>query len=198
MINVYNFTGQDEEKCRMEAYEQLDVYENEIITKVYQEEDSYKMYVVKKSEIEEFISKFLSDITSKMGLNVRINIFEDENIFNVKMNSKNNSILIGKEGRTLTSLQLLVRQAIRNITKMNIKVNLDVSNYKSKQEKNFEQEIKKIINEVMTSKVDTTLDPMNSYQRRIVHTVASNYYNIETESIGEEPNRRTVIKYVEK
>ncbi len=198
MINVYNFTGQDEEKCRMEAYEQLDVYENEIITKVYQEEDSYKMDVVKKSEIEEFISKFLSDITSKMGLNVRINIFEDENIFNVKMNSKNNSILIGKEGRTLTSLQLLVRQAIRNITKMNIKVNLDVSNYKSKQEKNFEQEIKKIINEVMTSKVDTTLDPMNSYQRRIVHTVASNYYNIETESIGEEPNRRTVIKYVEK
>ena len=45
MINVYNFTGQDEEKCRMEAYEQLDVYENEIITKVYQEEDSYKKFI---------------------------------------------------------------------------------------------------------------------------------------------------------
>ena len=198
MINVYNFEGNSEESCRMEAYEKLDVYENEIITKSYQEENLYKMDVIKKSEVEEFINNFLYDITSKMGLNVKISIYEDDNIYSVKMNSKNNAILIGKEGRTLTSLQLLVRQALRNITKMNIKVNLDVSNYKSKQEKSFEQEIKRVINDVMTSKVDTTLDPMNSYQRRIVHTVASNYYNIETESIGEEPNRKTVIKYVEK
>ena len=198
MIKVYNFESKDEEQCRMDIYDKLDVYDNEIITKQYEEDGKFKIDVVKKSELETFIYDFLTDITSKMGLSVKIEVNEDENIFNVKMNSKKNAILIGKEGKTLTSLQTIIRQTLKNITKFNIKVNLDVSNYKTKQDDHFAREIKKIINDVLTSKVDTTLDPMNSYQRRIVHTVASNYYNIETESIGEEPNRQTVIKYIEK
>lgn len=198
MIKVYSYEGTNEEECRMKCYDELDVYDNEIITKEYEEDNLYKIDVVKKSEVESFIEDFLTDITNKMNIQTRISIMEDDDIYNVKLNSKKNAILIGKEGRTLTALQVLLRQVIRNMCKMNIKVNLDVSNYKSRQDKNFEYEIKQIINEVMKTKVDTTLDPMNSYKRRIVHTIASNYYNIETESIGEEPNRQTIIKYVEK
>ncbi len=198
MIKVYSYEGTNEEECRMKCYDELDVYDNEIITKEYEEDNLYKIDVVKKSEVESFIEEFLTDITNKMNIQTRISIMEDDDIYNVKLNSKKNAILIGKDGRTLTALQVLLRQVIRNMCKMNIKVNLDVSNYKSRQDKNFEYEIKQIINEVMKTKVDTTLDPMNSYKRRIVHTIASNYYNIETESIGEEPNRQTIIKYVEK
>ena len=198
MIKVYSYEGTNEEECRMKCYDELDVYDNEIITKEYEEDNLYKIDVVKKSEVESFIEEFLTDITNKMNIQTRISIMEDDDIYNVKLNSKKNAILIGKDGRTLTALQVILRQVIRNMCKMNIKVNLDVSNYKSRQDKNFEYEIKQIINEVMKTKVDTTLDPMNSYKRRIVHTIASNYYNIETESIGEEPNRQTIIKYVEK
>lgn len=198
MINVYSYEGKNEEECRMACYDKLDVYDNEIITKEEKENDLFKMDVVKKSEIEEYIFNFLKTIINQMGVSVRIHIDEEDGIYNVKLNSKNNAILIGKDGRTMSALQLLLRQSIRNICNFNIKVNLDVSNYKSKIDKHFETEIKQIINEVMQSKVDTTLDPMNSYKRRLVHTIASNYYNIETESIGEEPNRQTVIKYVEK
>ena len=79
----------------------------------------------------------------------------------------------------------------------NIKVNIDISNYKQRKEHLFENDIKSIINEVLTSKTDTTLEPMNSYKRRIVHNVANNYYNIETKSDGEEPNRCVTIKYIE-
>lgn len=198
MIKVYSFEGKNEEECRMKCYDELDVYDNEIITKEYEEEDLYKMDVIKKSEVEDFINSYLKEVTEQMNIPTRISIMEDEGIYNVKLNSKKNAILIGKDGRTLSSLQVLLRQTIRNMCHINIKVNLDVSNYKSRQDKNFEYEVKQIINEVMKTKVDTTLDPMNSYKRRIVHTIASNYYNIETESIGEEPNRQTVIKYVEK
>jgi spoIIIJ-associated protein len=198
MIKVYSYEGTNEEECRMKCYDELDVYDNEIITKEYEEDNLYKIDVVKKSEVESFIEEFLTDITNKMNIQTRISIMEDDDIYNVKLNSKKNAILIGKDGRTLNALQVILRQVIRNMCKMNIKVNLDVSNYKSRQDKNFEYEIKQIINEVMKTKVDTTLDPMNSYKRRIVHTIASNYYNIETESIGEEPNRQTIIKYVEK
>ena len=79
----------------------------------------------------------------------------------------------------------------------NLKINLDVSNYKLRKQQLFEQDVKKIINEVLSTKLSTKLDPMNSYQRRIVHNVANNYYNIETESIGEEPNRYVTIKYID-
>ena len=80
---------------------------------------------------------------------------------------------------------------------MDIKINIDASNYKKKKEEYFEREIKKIAKEVLKTKIDTKLDPMNSYNRRIVHSIVSNFKNLKTESIGEEPNRYTIIKYVE-
>ena len=106
-------------------------------------------------------------------------------------------ILIGKDGKNMSSLQLLMRQTLRSKTNFNIKVNIDISNYKQRKEHLFEKDIKEIISEVLTTKTDTTLEPMNSYKRRIVHNVASNYYNIETKSDGEEPNRCVTIKYIE-
>lgn len=198
MIKVYKFEDKDEESCRLKCLEELDVYNNEIITKEYEEQEKYKMEVVKKEDIKEYINTFLTEVTSKIGLSIKLEIQEYEEVFTVKMYSNNNPILIGKEGRTLNSLQILLRQALSNQIKFNIKINLDASNYKVKQEKYFEKDIKNIINEVMKTKIEVKLDPMNSYKRRIVHSIASEYYNIETESYGEDPERYVVIRYVEK
>ena len=198
MIKVYKFESDTEENCRLKCLEELDVYNNEILTKEYEENDIFNMEVVKKDDIKEFIREFLIKITTEMGINTKIEINEDEDVFSVKMFSDNNAILIGKDGRTLKSLQVLLRQVISNNIKFNIKINLDASNYKVKQERFFEKDIKNIINEVMKSKDEVKLDSMNSYKRRIVHSVASEYYNIETESFGEEPERYVVIRYVEK
>lgn len=198
MVKVYKFESDTEENCRIKCLEELDVYNNEILTKDYEEENTYHMEVVKKSDVEEYINEFLTKTTTDMGVNARIEISEEDGVFTAKMFSNNNSILIGKDGRTLKSLQVLLRQALSNQIKFNVKVNLDASNYKIKRERFFEKDIKNIINDVMKSKDEVKLDPMNSYQRRIVHSVASEYYNIETESFGEEPERYVVIRYVEK
>ena len=198
MVKVYKFESDTEENCRIKCLEELDVYNNEILTKEYEEENTYHMEVVKKSDVEEYINEFLTKTTTDMGVKARIEITEEDGIFTAKMFSNNNPILIGKEGRTLKSLQVLLRQALSNQIKFNVKVNLDASNYKVKRERFFEKNIKNIINDVMKSKDEVKLDPMNSYQRRIVHSVASEYYNIETESFGEEPERYVVIRYVEK
>ena len=80
---------------------------------------------------------------------------------------------------------------------IDVKINIDASNYKKKKEENFEREMKKIIKDVQNTHIEVKLDPMNSYNRRIVHNLASKFKNIKTESIGEEPNRYTVIKYEE-
>ena len=198
MVQVYKFESDTEENCRLKCLDELDVYNNEILSKEYEENDLYHMEVVKKDDIKEYIREFLTKTTTEMGVNAKIEINEDEEVFSVKMFSDNNAILIGKDGRTLKSLQVLLRQVLSNNIKFNIKVNLDASNYKVKQERFFEKDIKNIINDVMKSKDEVKLDPMNSYKRRIVHSVASEYYNIETESFGEEPERYVVIRYVEK
>ena len=198
MIEVFKFEDETEEQCRLKCLDELDVYNNEILTKEYEEDNKYKMEVVKKDDIKKYIKEYLEKITTEMGLETKFEINEDEEVFSVKMFSNNNPILIGKDGRTLTSLQMLIRQSISNQIKFNIKINLDASNYKVKKEKFFERDIKNIINDVMKSKDEIKLDPMNSYKRRIVHSIASEYYNIETESFGEEPERYVVIRYVEK
>lgn len=198
MIQIYKFESDTEENCRLKCLDELDVYNNEILTKEYEENDKYNMEVVKKEEIKEFIKSYLKEVTKNMGLDTKIEINEEEDVFNVRMFSNNNPILIGKEGRTLTSLQNLIRQSLSNKIKFNVKVNLDASNYKVKKEKFFERDIKNIINEVMKTKDEIKLDPMNSYKRRIVHNIASEYYNIESESFGEDPERYVVIRYVEK
>ena len=198
MIEVFKYVDETEEQCRLKCLDELDVYNNEILTKEYEEDGQYKMEVVKKEDVKNYIKSFLEKITTEMGLETRFEINEDEDVFSVKMFSNNNPILIGKDGRTLTSLQSLIRQSISNQIKFNVKINLDASNYKIKKERFFEKDIKNIINDVMKSKDEIKLDPMNSYKRRIVHSIASEYYNIETESFGEEPERYVVIRYVEK
>ena len=198
MINVYKFESETEDECRLKCLDELDVYNNEILTHEISEDNLFKMEVVKKEEVKEFIKSYLEKVTNEMGINTKFEINEDEDVFTVKMFSDNNAILIGKDGRTLKSLQNLLRQTISNQIKFNIKINLDASNYRIKRERFFEKDIKKIINDVMKSKDEVKLDPMNSYNRRIVHSIASEYYNIETESFGEEPERYVVIRYVEK
>ena len=197
MINVYNFEDINEEKCRMKCLEELDVYDDEIITRDYEEDGTYHMEVIKVDDIKSYVKEYLTTLLSKMNIKSNAIVDVDDKIFTVKIKSNDNRVLIGKDGKNLSAIQFMIRQVVRNITKFNIKINLDISNYREKKEKFFESDIKKIINEVLSSKTDTKLDPMNSYQRRLVHNVANNYYNIETESIGEEPNRCVTIKYVE-
>ena len=196
MINVYKYEAANEDDCYEKCIEELDVYRSEIIIESEELEDSYKMTVVKKEDIINFIKEYVKTIGSKMNLDIKLEVRESDDIFSVTMVSNNNPILIGKDGRTINSLQLLMRQSLQNQTGMAIKVNLDASNYKAKKVKKFEFEIKNIVREVQKTKTDAKLDPMNSYQRRIVHALISNCSNVETESVGEEPNRCVVIKYV--
>ena len=196
MINVYKYEAANEDDCYEKCIEELDVYRSEIIIEAEETEESYKMTVVKKEDITNFIKEYIKTIGSKMNLDIKLEVRESDDIFSITMVSNNNPILIGKDGRTINSLQLLMRQALQNQTGMAIKVNLDASNYKAKKVKKFEFEIKNIVREVQKTKTDAKLDPMNSYQRRIVHALISNFSNVETESVGEEPNRCVVIKYV--
>ena len=93
------------------------------------------------------------------------------------------------------AILIIINLIILLILFSNIKVIVDASDYRNNKQRNFEREIKKIAKEVLKTRVEAKLDPMNSYNRRIVHSLLADYENIETESFGETPNRYVVIRY---
>lgn len=205
MLKTHSYEDKTYENALKKCLSELNVTENEIFIKKTEKEgklfQSKKVYltVLTKEEIKNYIKEFIKTVTTNMNINVELEIREEDGIFNVAMMSDNNAILIGKEGRTLNALQLLLRQSLQINTNIDstIKVNLDAGNYKAKKIKNFEYEMRKIIKEVESSKVDASLDPMNSYQRRIIHNLANEFSHITTQSDGEGKERHVVIKYKE-
>jgi Predicted RNA-binding protein len=195
MINVYKYEATDEDACYEKCIEDLDVYSSDILVKADETEDNYQMKVIKKEDIISYIKEYIKEVGKRMDIDINMEVRNDDDIFNITMASSNNPILIGKDGRTINSLQLLIRQSISNQTGFSVKVNLDASNYKAKKTKRFEYEIKSIVRDVQRTRTSAKLDPMNSYQRRIVHSLIGEYSNISTESVGEEPDRCVVIKY---
>lgn len=203
MLNTHNYEDKTYENALKKCLSELNVTENDLFIKKTEKEgklfQSKKVVltVLTKEEVKNYIKEFIKTITTNMNINVELEIKEEDGIFNVAMMSDSNAILIGKEGRTLNALQVLLRQSLQINSDFVIKVNLDAGNYKAKKIRNFEYEMKKIIKEVESSKVDASLDPMNSYQRRIVHNLANEFSHITTKSDGEGKERHVVIKYKE-
>ena len=142
-------------------------------------------------------SLYSEEFSSTIGISIESEILYNNESFNITLVTSNNSLLIGKEGKNLQALQNIIRQSLKVKTGINIKVNIDISNYKQKKLNNLENEIKKIAKEVLKTKVDVSLDPMNSYERRCIHSLISEYENLTTESVGEGKERHIIIKYIE-
>lgn len=198
-MDKYIYEGKTLEEAINNACEDLKVTPENIIYNIIEEKNSLlkktvKIEVIIINEIIDYIKDLIVVITSYMNLKVNLEVRRrDDNIL-IKIFSNNNGILIGKNGKTISALQNVIKQIIYTRTSHNLHIILDVENYKENRSKNIEYLAKKIAREVAQTKVEVKMDCMNSYERRIVHsTLAENKY-VYTESIGEEPNRCVVIK----
>src|SRR5690606_3882923 len=108
--------------------------------------------------------------------------------------SQFNPLLIGNRGRTIEALQTLVRQVISKYSDEHLICTVDVGGYKEKRKLQLEILATKTAKEVARTKIEAKLDPMNSYERRIIHAKLADWRDVYTESVGEEPNRSVVIK----
>ncbi len=202
-MELKKYEGKNKEEILKKILKELNCNQNDLFLKSEFIEgklfksSKYIVSVVTKKEIIEYISEYIQNLSRCMKINIESEILESEDIFKVTLVSDQNAILIGKEGRTLNSIQLLLKQSIKNKIGLSLKINVDVANYKVKKLKNIEYEVKKIIKEVQSTKITAALDPMNSYERRFVHNLVSEYKNLTTESIGEGRDRRVTIKYKE-
>lgn len=203
MINVLKYEGKEKEEINEKVINELNCDLDELyITYEFIEgklfkSSKYIASVIKKQDIINFINETIKKIGNYMNIVIDTEILVTDNIYSITLVSNNNAILIGKDGKTLNALQTLVRQIVKANTNINIKINLDVANYKVKKMKNIERIAREVAKEVINTKVTVALDPMNSYERRLVHTIIDEYKELTTESVGEGINRHITIKYKE-
>ena len=204
MLMLYKYEGKSEEEvinnCLDDLNEEL---ENLYINKY--EEEAGKLFkskkviieVLKKDDVITYVKNYINEFGEKFNITIQSEVKLIDDIINIVLVSDNNPILIGKEGRTLEAIQVLLRQSVNSATRKSFKIHIDASNYKAKKQKNLEYEIKKIAKEVLKTKVEAKLDPMNSYDRRCVHNVVAKFENLQSTSYGENPERYVVISYKE-
>ena len=202
-MKIYTYEGKNLEELTLQALKELNVKEEEMLTSVKEEtvgllkKKKYTLTVVLKSDVLAFSKEYLKTLVEGMGLSVNFETLRKDNYLKVILHPDNTSILIGKEGRTLSSIQNVLRAVLTKETGMHINIILDVENYKEKSQKHIERLAKNLAKEVQKTKEPVRMDSMNSYERRLIHEVLKDFKGITTESEGEEPNRAVVIKPVE-
>lgn len=150
----------------------------------------------KKYTVEDHIRNFLSQVFDAMGLEVEILInasAEEENVYDVELKGAEMGVLIGKRGQTLDSLQYLTNLAINKHSDTYTRVKLDTEDYRKRRKDTLENLAKNIAYKVKRTKKAVSLEPMNPFERRVIHSALQNDRYVSTHSEGDEPYRHVVI-----
>ena len=200
-MEEHKYQGKTKEEAIQNAIEDLQELEENLIIKEEKEEKGglfkskkVEITVIEKRDVTKYIKDYLIKIIKKMGYKANIEMKVKENVPTYTIFSDNDSLLIGKNGKNLNSLSQIVREHLSKKLGENYRFIIDVSDYKQKNDLRLERLAKKIAREVKISKVEVKLDPMNSYERRIIHNTLTKNKFVTTLSEGEEPNRAVVIK----
>ena len=203
-MKIYEFEGKNLEDTTKKALLELNKSEEEVFIKSEEEESGLfkskkvKIKILIKVEVLEYLKDLLLNITKKMSIKAKVEAKIRDNCLKLSLYSDNNAVLIGKNGRTIESLQMILKAAISNQTRFGININVDVEDYKEKQLHRLEELARNVAKEVLQTGIEVKLDSMNSYERRLVHEEVSKVEGIDTISVGEEPNRCVVIKLKDK
>ena len=145
--------------------------------------------------IEDKARKFLNDVFAAMNMTVVVNVTynESEREMDIDLSGDDMGILIGKRGQTLDSLQYLVSLVVNKEVENYIRVKIDTENYRERRKETLENLAKNIAYKVKRTRRSVSLEPMNPYERRIIHSALQNDKYVTTYSEGEEPFRKVVV-----
>ena len=157
-----------------------------------------KVYAPAESgSVEEKIEVFLKGLLEQMGSDaVPHAVKADENTYKVELTGSDLGYLIGRRGDTLDALQHLANYSVGRNVEGHIRINVDAEDYRAKREDSLRRYARKKAQQVLKARRRTTLEPMNAYERHVIHAALQDMDNVTTHSTGTEPNRRVVIEYV--
>ena len=148
-------------------------------------------------EKSEQIRTFLSGLLEHMDAKAEVKVYEvEKNRYKVILEGEKHGALIGRRGETLDAIQQLTNYSInRGGESKRARVQIDAENYREKREESLERLAQKVAGKVVKYRRNVTLEPMNAYERHVIHTALQDTQYITTFSIGTEPNRRVVVSY---
>ena len=147
--------------------------------------------------VEEKIEQFLKGLLENMGSSaVPHAVKGEDNTYKVELVGDDLGYLIGRRGDTLDAIQHLCNYSVGRNVEGHIRINVDAEDYRAKREDSLRKYARKKAHQVLKARRRTTLEPMNAYERHVIHAALQDMDNITTYSTGTEPNRRVVVEYV--
>lgn len=147
-------------------------------------------------EVEEKISAFLSGLLAQMDVSATPNITaREEGGYQVTLEGERLGALIGHRGETLDAIQQLTNYSVNRNRAKRVRVHIDVENYRAKREEALQRLAEKVAAKVVKYRRNITLEPMNAYERHVIHEALQDVPDVVTYSTGTEPNRRTVVAF---
>lgn len=144
-------------------------------------------------QAEKNLIVFLDDIIEKIGQGLEYSIMHDEYGLIVQIKGEKSSMFIGHRGETMYAFQTIVSAVANRGISNKVRVVINIENYKEKREKTLQELAKKVAKSVERTRRSVTLEPMQAYERKIIHSALQDSKTVKTVSIGEEPRRRVVI-----
>ena len=144
----------------------------------------------------EAITAFLNGLMAHMGVSATPHIaMGEDGSYKVTLEGENLGALIGRRGETLDAIQQLTSYSVNRGQSKRVRIHVDAEGYRAKREESLERLARKVAGKVVKYRRNVTLEPMNAYERHVIHTALQDYPDVTTYSTGTEPNRRTIVAY---
>lgn len=204
MMDFLEFTGKTVEEALIEALIKLETTRDKIEYEVLENGSKgflgfnskpAKIKVRKKTTMEDNVLEFLNQVFNAMHIEAAISMDfnKEDNSMNIDLSGPEMGVLIGKRGQTLDSLQYLTSLVVNKESESYIRVKVDTENYRNRRKETLEHLAKNIAYKVKRTKRSVSLEPMNPYERRVIHSSLQNDKFVCTKSEGEEPYRHVVV-----
>lgn len=201
--NVVEKTGKTVDEALELALIALDTTREEVEFEVLEEPakaflgifggNEAKIRVTKIKKIDQVAVEFLQSVLEEMNVEAEFNVNFDGKDLNVEMSGTEMALLIGRRGQTLDALQYLVSLIVNKDREDYVRVILDTENYREKRRATLEKLAKRLARKARKTRKDIVLEPMNPYERRIIHSTLQGNPYVSTRSEGEEPFRKVII-----
>jgi len=207
MIRVIEATGKTEDEAIQSALAELGCTREQVSVEILERAKSgflgigatpakIRVSFEEPDDILTLTENFLKGLLEKMGSDaVPVLEQKDENTIYVNLTGEKLGMLIGRRGETLDAIQHIANYAMNRVSEKHVHISVDAENYRSKREESLQRLAEKVAAKVLKYRKNMTLEPMNSYERHVIHTALQDYEGVSTFSTGTEPNRRIVVAF---
>ena len=207
MIRVIEATGKTEDEAIQAALAELGCTRDQVSVEILERAKSgflgigaapakIRVSFEQPDDIITLTETFLKGLLEKMGSDaVPVLEQKDENTIYVNLTGEKLGMLIGRRGETLDAIPHIANYAMNRVSEKHVHISVDAENYRSKREESLQRLAEKVAAKVLKYRKNMTLEPMNSYERHVIHTALQDYEGVSTFSTGTEPNRRIVVAF---